>query len=199
MMVTTEQQRELKPTPEAEALYRRWVLHMNEEFTRHESVDRRSEIVRDELHQIYLGRPGGGRMNTSLSSELATNVLSETFDPRNATLRSEYYEDIDPAKFAPRKPLIWFWQMFDRSPLGLNVWLGLRFRCMLGHHLFGSLGKGVKIYRNVDFAFGYNLTIEDNCVIHRGAYLDDRKPIVLREGTVVPDGERVTSDSSPGR
>ena len=198
-MVTTEQQRELKPTPEAEALYRRWVSHMNDEFTRHDSVDRRSEIVRDELHQVYLGRPGGGRMNTSLSSELATNVLSETFDPRNATLRSEYYDDMDPAKFAPRKPLIWFWQMFDRSPLGLNVWLGLRFRCMLGHHLFASLGKGVKIYRNVDFTYGYNLTIEDNCTIHRGAYLDDRKPLVLREGTEVPDGQRVTSDSSPGR
>ena len=198
-MVTTEQQRELKPTPEAEALYRRWVSHMNEEFTRHQSVDRRSEIVRDELYQVYLGRPHGGRMNTSLSSELATNVLSETFDPRNATLRSEYYEDMDAAKFAVRKPLIWFWQMFDRSPLGLNLWLGLRFRCMLGHHIFAGLGKGVKIYRNVDFTYGYNLTIEDNCVIHRGVYLDDRKPIVLREGTEVKDDERVTSDNSPNR
>lgn len=184
-------ERELKPTPEAEALYRRWVSHMNDEFTRHQSVDRRSEIVRDELHQVYLGRPHGGRMNVTLSSELATNVLSETFDPRNATLRSEYYEDMDPAKFAPRKPLIWFWHMFDRSPLGLNVWLGLRFRCMLGHHIFGSLGKGVKIYRNVDFTFGYNMTIEDNVVIHRGAYLDDRKPILISAGAAVAEDARV--------
>ena len=192
-MGTTEQ-RELKPTPEAEALYRRWVSHMNDEFTRHQSVDRRAEIVRDELNQMYLGRPHGGRMNVALSSELATNVLAESFDPRNATLRSEYYEDIDAAKFAVRKPLIWFWQMFDRSPLGLNLWLGLRFRCMLGHHIFGKLGKGVKIYRNVDFTYGYNLTIGDNCVIHRGAYLDDRRQIVLSEGTVVAEGERVESE-----
>jgi hypothetical protein len=195
-MVMTEQQRELKPTPEAEALYRRWISHLNEEFGRHQSVDRRSEIVRDELHQLYLGRPHGGRMNVTLSSELGTNVLTETFDPRNATLRSEYYEDVDPAKFALRKPLIWFWLMFDRSPLGLNLWLGLRFRCMLGHHIFASLGKGVKIYRNVDFTYGYNLTIEDNCAIHRGAYLDDRKPIVLREGTNVGEGERVEPPAS---
>ncbi len=190
-MVTTEQQHELKPTPEAEALYRRWISHLNDEFTRHQSVDRRSEIVRDELNQIYLGRPHGGRMNVALSSELATNVLAETFDPRNATLRPEYYEDIDPTKFAPRKPLVWFWLMFDRSPLGLNTWLGLRFRCMLGHHTFAKLGKGVKIYRNVDFTYGYNLTIEDNCSIQRGAYLDDRQPILLREGTNVAEGLRV--------
>jgi hypothetical protein len=190
-MAIANEQRELKPTPEAEALYRRWISGLNEEFTRHQTVDRRSEIVRDELHQMYLGRPHGGRMNVTLSSELATNVLSETFDPRNATLRSEYYDDIDAAKFGPRKPLVWFWQMFDRSPLGLNTWLGLRFRCMLGHHVFGSLGKGVKIYRNVEFTYGYNVTIEDNCVIHRGAYLDDRGPIVLSVGTVVNEGERV--------
>jgi acetyltransferase-like isoleucine patch superfamily enzyme len=89
--------------------------------------------------------------------------------------------------------------MFDRSPLGLNLWLGLKMRCMLGHHIFASLGKGVKIYRNVDFTYGYNLTIEDNCVIHRGVYLDDRKPITLHEGTEVKDDERVTSDNSPNR
>jgi hypothetical protein len=191
MAVMEQQQRELKPTPEAEALYRRWVSHLNDEFTRHQSMDRRAEIVRDELHQIYLGRPHGGRMNATLSSEWATNVLTETFDPRNATLRSEYYDDIDAAKFALRKPLIWFWLMFDRSPLGLNLWLGLKFRCMLGHHIFARLGKGVKIYRNVDFTYGYNLTIEDDCVIHRGAYLDDRQEIFLTAGSHVREGERV--------
>ena len=37
--------RELKPTPEAEAIYRRWLANLNEEFTRHQSPDRRSEIV----------------------------------------------------------------------------------------------------------------------------------------------------------
>jgi hypothetical protein len=183
--------RDLRPTPEAEALYRRWVSHLNDEFTRHQSMDRRAEIVRDELHQIYLGRPHGGRMNATLSSELATNVLVESLDPRNATMRSEYLDGIDTARFAARKPLIWFWQMFDRSPLGLNLWLGLSFRCMLGHHIFAKLGKGVKIYRNVEFTYGYNVTIEDGCVLHRGVYLDDREALLVREGTVVAEGARL--------
>ena len=184
-------QRELKPTPEAEALYRRWVAHLNEEFTRHQSPDRRAEIVRDELHQIYLARPHGGRMNASLSSEWATWVLTETFDPRNATLEAEYLDGVDPERYAPRKPLIWFWRMFDRSPLGENVWLGLRFRCMMGHHIFARLGKGVKIYGGVEFMFGYNLTVEDNCTIHRGVHLDDSGELLLRAGTTIPEGERV--------
>jgi hypothetical protein len=177
--------RELKPTPEAEATYRRWLGHLNEELTRHTAVDRRSEIVRDELFQIYLGRPHGGKLNTTLVSELASNALYESFDPRNVTLEPEYYEDVDPAQYGPRKPLIYFWQMLDRSPLGANVWLGLKFRCMLGKHIFRHLGKGVRIYSNVELTFGYNLTIEDNCTIARNAVLDDRSEMVLREGTTV--------------
>jgi hypothetical protein len=184
-------QLELKPTPEAEALYRRWLAHLNEEFTRHQTADRRAEIVRDELHQMYLGRPHGGRMNATLISETATWVLTETFDPRNVTLAAEYNDGVDPAKYGPRKPLLWFWQMFDRSPLGANVWLGLRFRCMLGHHIFAGMGKGVKVFRDVELTYGYNVTIEDNCTIERGVWLNDRDPILMRAGTVVPHGTRV--------
>ncbi|WP_263367636.1 acyltransferase [Edaphobacter bradus] len=185
--------RELKPTPEAEAIYRRWLAQLNEEFTRHESVDRRSEIVRDELYQMYLARQHGGRIRATLSTELATLALLESFDPRNVTLEPEYYGDIDAEKYAVRKPLIWFWQMFDRSPLGLNHWLGFRFRCMLGKHIFRHLGKGVKIFHNVEFTFGYNLTIEDNCTIHKNVMLDDRGEIILREGTSVSDYANIYS------
>jgi acetyltransferase-like isoleucine patch superfamily enzyme len=185
--------RELKPTLEAESTYRRWLAQLNEEFGRHQSVDRRSEIVRDELYQIYIGKPHGGRTQATLNSELATYTLGENFDPRNVTLEPEYYGDIDAEKYAIRKPLIWFWQMFDRSPLGLNHWLGFRFRCMLGHHIFKSLGKGVKIFHNVEFTYGYNLTIEDNCTIHKNVMLDDRGGIILHEGTSVSDYANVYS------
>ena len=41
--------RELKPTPEAEDLYRRWMCHLDEEFTRHKESRLRGEIVRDAL------------------------------------------------------------------------------------------------------------------------------------------------------
>ena len=67
-------------------------------------------------------------------------------------------------RFARRKPLLWFWQMFDRSPIGLNHWLGLRFRCMLGRHIFEHMGTGVRIYHGVDLTYGYNLTIGDGVV-----------------------------------
>jgi acetyltransferase-like isoleucine patch superfamily enzyme len=185
--------RVLKPTPEAEAIYRRWIANLNEEFTRHQSFEMRSEIVRDELYQIYLGRMHGGRVNNNLTSELATNVLTESFDPRNATLEPEYYGDIDAEKYALRKPLIWFWQMFDRSPLGLNHWLGFKFRCMLGRHIFKHMGKGVKIFHNVEFTFGYNLTIEDNCTIHKNVMLDDRGEIILHANSSVSDYANIYS------
>ena len=185
--------RELKPTPEAEATFRRWLAQLNEEFNRHQNFERRAEIVRDELYQLYLGKMHGGRAPVTLNSELASHVLAENFDPRNITLEPEYYGDIDAEKYAIRKPLIWFWQMFDRSPLGLNHWLGFRFRCMLAHHIFKSIGKGVKIFQNVEFSFGYNLTIEDNCTIHRNVLLDDRGEIIIHEGSSISDYANVYS------
>lgn len=184
---------ELKPSLEAEALYCRWLRLLDEEFTRHQGMDRRSEIVRGELHQIFLGRLHGPRSNTSLDTDLGTNVLIDSLDPRNATLEPEYYGDVDRERYGPRKPLIFFWQMFDRSPLGLNHWLGFRFRAMLGRHLFKHLGKNVKIFHNVEFTFGYNLTIEDDCTIHRNVLLDDRGEIILHHHTSVSDYANIYS------
>lgn len=191
MPVLEPQQKELKPTPEAEALYRRWIAHLNEEFTRGTGVERRAEVVRDELYQIYLGRPHGGRLISNLTSEAGSSVLAESLDPRNVTLEAEYLDDIDPAKFGPRKPLIWFWRMFDRSPLGLNHWLGVRVRCMLGQHIFAGVGQRVKIHCGVQFTYGYNLRIEDDVRIRGGAVLDDRKPLVIPAGSVVNPGDKL--------
>lgn len=181
--------REIRPLPEAEALYRRWLVHLDDEFGRQESPDRRAEIVRDELHEIYLGKPHGGRTSTALISETAMFVLVESFDPRNASLEADYANDVDMQRYTPRKPLIWFWKMFDRSPLGENLWLGFRFRCMLGRHIFKKLGTGVKIYPDATFAYGYDLTIEDNCTIGRGAVLEDAGgELVVPQGTSVAAG-----------
>jgi len=185
--------RELKPTPEAEVTFRRWLSYLNEEFTNQESIDRRAEVVRDELFQLYLGHPRGARSKSMLSSELGMRTLADSFDCRNVTLEPEYYGDVDVDQYALRKPLIWFWQMFDRSPVGLNHWLGFRFRCMLGKHIFKHLGKGVKIFHNVEFTYGYNLTIEDNCTIHKNVMLDDRGEIILHEGSSVSDYANIYS------
>ncbi|HEX4020534.1 MAG TPA: acyltransferase [Acidobacteriaceae bacterium] len=185
--------RTLKPLPEAELTFTRWIAHLNEEFTRHQNADRRSEIVRDELHQLYLGRPHGGKLNFTLETELPFNVLQLTLDPRNATLEPEYYGDVNAEQYAIRKPLIWFWQMFDRSPVGLNHWLGFRFRCMLARHIFKHVGKNVKIFHGVEFTYGYNLTIEDNCVIHKYVLLDDRGEIIVHAGSSISDYANVYS------
>jgi acetyltransferase-like isoleucine patch superfamily enzyme len=181
------------PTLEAEEVYRRWLQFLDDEFVRHCSPERRAEIVRDQLYQLYLGRPHGGKLNLTLTSELPGNVLSMSLDPENVTLEAEHFSDIDAERFARRKPLLWFWQMFDRSPIGLNHWLGLRFRCMLGRHIFDHMGSGVKIFHGVDLTYGYNLSIGDGVVIRQRALLNDRGGIKIGKGAVIGSFARVFS------
>jgi acetyltransferase-like isoleucine patch superfamily enzyme len=181
------------PAPEAEEVYRRWIAFLDEEFTRHQSPERRSEIVRDQLYQLYLGRPHGTKLNLTLTSELPGNILSLSLDPENVTLEAEHFSDLDADKFAQRKPLLWFWQMFDRSPIGLNHWLGIRFRAMLGRHLFARIGAGVKIHHGVDLTYGYNLSIEEGVTIRQHALLNDRGGITIGKGAVIGSFARVYS------
>jgi acetyltransferase-like isoleucine patch superfamily enzyme len=179
------QYRELEPTREAKEVFTRWIDSLDNEFSRHQSVTLRNEIVRDNLHQLLLGRPHGGRLNFTLTTELPYNVLQLSLDPANVTLEPEYYGDIDAERYALNKPLVWFWRMIDRSPIALNHWLGFRLRAMLGKHLFKSIGRNVKIYHGVEFTFGYNLTLEDDVIIHNHAMLDDRGELVIRRGTSI--------------
>jgi acetyltransferase-like isoleucine patch superfamily enzyme len=181
------------PQPEAEEVYRRWISFLDEEFTRHQAAERRAEIVRDQLFQLYMGRPHGGKLNFTLTSELPLNVLQLSLDPGNVTLEAEHFPDVDRQRFSTSKPLLWFWQMFDRSPIGLNHWLGIRFRCMLGRHLFAKMGKGVQIGHGVELTYGYNLTIEDGVVVRSRAMLDDRAEIRLGSGAVIGNYARIYS------
>lgn len=184
-----------RPTPEAEEVYRRWIQFLDDEFVRHGSPERRSEIVRDQLTQLYLGRPHGGKLNLALTSELPGNVLTLSLDPMNVTLEAEHFADVDRERYARRKPLIWFWQMFDRSPIGLNHWLGLRFRCMLGRHIFDHLGSGVKIFHGVDLTYGYNLSIGDGAIIRQRALINDRGGITIGKNAVIGSYSRIFSHS----
>ncbi|HVT96863.1 MAG TPA: acyltransferase [Acidobacteriaceae bacterium] len=187
------QYREIEPTREAKEVFNRWVDYLDDEFSRHTSVVLRAEIVRDNLHQLLLGRPHGGRLNFTLATELPFNVLQLSLDPANVTLEPEYYGDIDAERYALIKPLIWFWRMFDRSPVALNHWLGFRLRSMLGRHIFKSIGSNVKIYHGVEFTFGYNLTLEDDVIIHNHVMLDDRGELVIRKGTSISEHAAVFS------
>jgi len=181
--------RVLNPTPAAEKAFLAWVDKLDQEFINRDP-EYRSKVVRNALHELYLGRP---YMSPDPSTPLAEQTLIHTFDPRNATLEPEYYGDVDPAKYAERKPLIWFWMMYDRSPVGLNHWLGYRVRAMLARHVFKHCGKDVKIFHGVEVSFGYNLTVEDNCTIHKYVLLDDRGEIIIHEGSSISDYANVYS------
>jgi acetyltransferase-like isoleucine patch superfamily enzyme len=187
------QYREIEPTREAKEVFTRWIDSMDDEFSRHTNVALRGEIVRDNLHQLMLGRPHGGRLNFTLVTELPFNVLQLSLDPANVTLEPEYYGDIDAERYALIKPLVWFWRMFDRSPVALNHWLGFRLRAMLGKHIFKNIGKNVKIYHGVEFTFGYNLTLEDDVIIHNHVLLDDRGELIIRKGTSISEYAAVFS------
>jgi len=179
----------LNPTPAAEKSFLSWIDALDREFMNRDP-NHRSDVVRNALCEIYLGRRVAG---PSASAGLAEQSLVHSFDPRNATLEPEYYGDVDAAKYAERKPLIWFWMMFDRSPLGLNHWLGYRVRAMIARHVLKHLGNNVKIFHGVEVSYGYNLTIEDNCTIHKYVLLDDRGEIIIHEGTSVSDYANVYS------
>jgi acetyltransferase-like isoleucine patch superfamily enzyme len=177
--------RKIGPTPDAERNFLKWIEQLDREFDNRDP-EHRSDVVRDALHGLYdIGAgPGPARL-----------ALQDSLDPRNATLEPEYYGDVDGAKYAERKPLIWFWMMYDRSPLGLNHWLGFRMRAMLAKHVFKHCGKNVKIFHGVEVSFGYNLTVEDNCTIHKYVLLDDRGELIIREGSSVSDYANVYTHS----
>ena len=184
--------------PEAEKSFLAWIEHLDKEFA-NPDFDHRCDTVRDALHQIYLGRPyvpedeNEEYDNASFTSQLSARALTHSFDPRNVTLEPEYYGDCDAARYQPRKPLIWFWMMYDRSPLGLNHWLGYRMRYMIASHVIKHLGKNVKLFHGIEVSFGYNLTIENNCTIHKYVLLDDRGELIIHEGSSISDYANVYS------
>ena len=123
----------------------------------------------------------------------ATRIALLQLDPRNITLEAEYYTETDQEKYARVKPLLWLWEMFDKSPLGENVHLGVRFRRLLARHVFRRCGRNFKCFHFVKFSFGYNLEVGDDVVIHRHVLLDDRGGIVLGNRVSVADFANIYS------
>ncbi len=181
--------RNIMPSPAAEKAFTAWIESLDREFTNPDPAHR-SDVVRNALHELYLGQPYSA---PGANIGLAAQTMMHSFDPRNASLEPEYYGDVDAGKYAERKPLIWFWMMFDRSPAGLNHWLGFRVRYMLARHIFKHVGKNVKIFHGVEVSYGYNLTVEDNCTIHKYVLLDDRGEIIIHEGSSVSDYANIYS------
>jgi len=116
-------------------------------------------------------------------------------DPRNVTLEPEYYHETDPERYTRVKPLLWLWEMFDRSPLGENTALGVPFRRLLAERVFRRCGRNFKAFPYVRFTFGYNMEVGDDVVVHRHVLLDDRGGIRLGDGASVSDFANVYSHS----
>src|SRR6266568_9522424 len=113
-----------------------------------------NDVVRDTLYQIYCGGSRGfdqiaGKPDVGNLSSAAL-VVVHSFDPRNITTEPEYYSEIDVAAYLERKPFMWLWQMFDRSPLGQNALLGHRLRRMLAPLIFHRVGENFKCWHYVE-------------------------------------------------
>ncbi|HEY3205114.1 MAG TPA: acyltransferase [Thermoanaerobaculia bacterium] len=154
----------------------------------------RNVVVRDALAELYLGRSiHFDATIADASLPRAIKALVASFDPRNATLEAEYYREIDLEKWKPVKPLLWFWQMFDHSPVGRNVRLGTQMRAMLAPRVFRKCGKNVRIFHEVEFSFGYNLTVGDGVTIHRNVLIDDRGEVVIGNDASISDYANIYS------
>ncbi len=188
--------RELRAQPEAETTYDEFLQNLRQALT--DGRRDPNDVVRDTLFEIYYGAasPGAGRLARPLDvSNLspATRAVLHTFDPRNVTTEPEYYADIDAALYAERKPFVWLWQMFDRSPLGGNALLGHPFRRMLAPLIFRRVGRNFKCWQFVEWSYGYNLSVGDNVVIHRHVLLDDRGGIEIGDNVSVSDYANIYS------
>jgi acetyltransferase-like isoleucine patch superfamily enzyme len=176
-----------------EEVYPRFIGGLAEELD-DPTLDR-NVVVRETLSQLYLGRPFDESALSDGRTPHAIRTLLASFDPRNATMEAEYYKELDLAKWARIKPVLWFWQMFDHSPVGRNVRLGTQMRAMLAARVFKSCGKGVRIFHEVEFSFGYNLTVGDGVTIHRNVLIDDRGEVVLGNDVSVSDYANIYSHS----
>jgi acetyltransferase-like isoleucine patch superfamily enzyme len=177
--------------PIGEEVYPRFVAELAEHLD-DPALDR-NLIVRDALSLLYLGRPFDESLITDRRVALGVKTLTATLDPRNATLEAEYYREIDLARWAKVKPLLWFWQMFDHSPVGRNVRLGTQMRAMLAQRVFKRCGKGIRIFHGVEFSFGYNLSVGDDVTIHRNVLIDDRGEVILGNDVSISDYANIYS------
>jgi acetyltransferase-like isoleucine patch superfamily enzyme len=176
----------------AEDVYPRLVAELAEKFD-DPALDR-NVVVRDALSGLYLGRKiAWDDAVADPASTLAVRTMIASFDPRNGTLEAEYYKEIDLEKWARVKPLLWFWQMFDHSPVGRNVRLGTQVRAMLAPRIFRKCGRDIRIFHDVEFSFGYNLSVGDGVTIHRNVLIDDRGEVVIGNDVSISDYANIYS------
>ncbi|MBI4513336.1 MAG: acyltransferase [Gemmatimonadetes bacterium] len=177
-----------RPSRQPTALYERWLADIEADLRRPD-CDRNALCVRV-LRDLYFPQMAERRPE---DLPLGAQVALAQLDPRNVTLEPEYYAEVDPEKFARVKPLLWMWQLFDRTPLGQNVHLGVGFRRLLAPYIFKRCGRNFKCFHFVEFSFGYNMEVGDDVVVHRYVLLDDRGGIVLGDRVSIADYANIYS------
>jgi acetyltransferase-like isoleucine patch superfamily enzyme len=152
-------------------------------------------VCRDTLCSLWYPDSAGydARLaDPALSAASRAALLA--LDPHNITLEPEYYAEVEAEKFARVKPLLWLWYSFDRSPAGAqNVDLGVDLRRLLAPRIFASCGKNFKCFQHVEFSFGYNMEVGDDCVVHRHVLLDDRGGLTLGNRVSISDYANIYS------
>ncbi|PSQ15883.1 acetyltransferase [Halobacteriales archaeon QS_8_69_26] len=119
----------------------------------------------------------------------------QNYNPRNATLESEYYAEKDDDAFAESKPLQWLWRQFDNTPMADNVAFGLEFRRMLAGHLFDECGDDCRFFKGITMTYGHNISVGDNTVVHDHVHLDDRGELTIGNQVSISDGVHVYTHS----
>lgn len=172
----------------AEAGLRTFVEEVDERLAGSEDTN---DVVEDVLVDLNGDREAYERWRNDRTVSSAEHSRLQNYDPRNATLESEYYAEKDEDAFAESKPLQWLWRQFDNTPLADNIEFGHRFRAMLAGHLFEDVGEGVRLFKNISFTYGHNITIGDNTVIHDDVHLDDRGRVEIGSRASISDGVHV--------
>ena len=179
----------------SERRYDRWIAELDEELS--DPGADRNDFCRRVLEEIYFPSGLGAAAEGAGGADrpLASRILLDQLDPRKITLEPEYYIETDLERYYRVKPLIWLWEMFDKSLLGENVYLGVKFRRMLAKRIFGRCGRNFKAFHFVKFTFGYGIEVGDDVVVHRHVLLDDRGGIRIGNSASVSDYVNVYSHS----
>lgn len=170
------------------AAYDSWLNDLERELA--DPACERAELCRRVLTGIYY--PQYAETDPATLPP-ATRMALLQMDPRNITLEPEYYAETDLERYHRVKPLIWLWEMFDKSPLGENVDLGIRFRRLLARRIFRRCGRNFKAFHFVKLSFGYNLDVGDDVVVHRHVLLDDRGGIRIGSRVSIADFSNIYS------
>jgi acetyltransferase-like isoleucine patch superfamily enzyme len=182
--------RQVAVASHAAQAYDRWLGTLDEALS--DPGTDRNELCRNILTDLYYPQL---RTGTSVEQPATHQIGLLQMDPRNITLEPEYYADLEPDKYYPVKPLLWLWEMFDKSVVGENVHLGVLFRRLLAKYIFKSCGRNFKAFHFVKFSFGYNLEVGDDVVVHRHVLLDDRGGIRIGNNVSVADYANIYSHS----